>query len=128
VKTLQLTLCLAVLLGGIVALLHWGAAPPPWLAGSEAMLLMGVALTYGYTGRLPRFPWLALRPVRGTILVMLGVTVIFVQPQLLVAAYLIGQGIRLVWLSACDVAGMPIAAGEKDAIEKVYRHSGYPSL
>ena len=65
---------------------------------------MGVALNYGFTARLPRVPWLALRPVRGTILVMLGSVMVFIQPQLIVAAYLIGRGIRLVWLSACKAA------------------------
>ena len=100
----QLSLCAAALLGGIVALLQWGVTPPPWLAGTEAMLLMGVAMNYGFTARLPRVPWLALRPVRGTILVVLGSIMVFIQPQLIVAAFLIGRGIRLVWLSACQLA------------------------
>jgi hypothetical protein len=104
VKNAQLTLCLAALLGGIIALLHWGATPPAWLAGSEAALLMALALNYGFTARLPQVPWLALRPVQGTLLVMLGSVMVFVQPQLIVAAWLIGRGIRLVWASACELA------------------------
>jgi hypothetical protein len=100
----QLVLCAAALLGGIVALLHWGVTPPPWLAGIEAALIMGVAMSYGFTARLPRIPWLALRPVRGAVLVVLGSIMVFIQPQLIVAAFLIARGIRLVWLSACELA------------------------
>jgi hypothetical protein len=100
----QLALCAAALLGGIVALLHWGVTPPPWLAGIEAALIMGVAMSYGFTARLPRIPWLALRPVRGAVLVVLGSIMVFIQPQLIVAAFLIARGIRLVWLSACQLA------------------------
>ena len=65
---------------------------------------MGVAMNYGFTARLPRVPWLMLRPVRGAVLVVLGSIMVFIQPQLIVAAYLIGRGIRLVWLSACQLA------------------------
>ena len=103
-RTFQLVLCAAALLGGIFALLHWGATPPPWMAGTEAALIMAVALNYGFTARLPRVPWLVLRPVRGTILVTLGLIMLFIQPQLIVAAYLVGRGVRLVWLSACQLA------------------------
>jgi hypothetical protein len=104
VRNFQLTLCLAAVLGGIMALLNWGATPPPWLAGTEAALIMAVALSYGFTARLPRIPWLALRPVRGTVLVTLGCVCVFIPPQLILAAYLIGRGVRLVWLSACQLA------------------------
>jgi hypothetical protein len=114
VKNFQLTLCLAALLGGIIALLNWGATPPAWLAGTEAALIMAVALNYGFTARLPSIPWLALRPVRGTILVMLGTVMVFIQPQLIVAAYLIGCGIREVWQSACELA----AVDRPDAVEQ----------
>lgn len=103
-KNLQLTLCIAALLAGIIALLNWGATPPPWLAATEAALIMAVALSYGFTARLPQVPWLALRPVRGTILVTLGCVCVFIQPQLILAAYLIGRGVRLVWLSAVQLA------------------------
>jgi hypothetical protein len=100
----QLALCAAALLGGIVALLHWGVTPPPWLAGIEAALIMGIAMNYGFTARLPRIPWLACRPIRGAVLVVLGSIMVFIQPQLIVAAFLIARGIRLVWLSACQLA------------------------
>jgi hypothetical protein len=116
VKSFQLTLCLAALLGGIIALLHWGATPPPWLAGTEAALIMALALTYGFTGRLPQIPWLGLRPVQGTLLVMLGTVMVFIQPQLIAAAYLIGRGIRLVWQSACQLT----AEEQRDAVEHRY--------
>jgi hypothetical protein len=116
VKHLQPTLCIAAILGGIIALLHWGATPPAWLAGTEAALIMALALNYGFTARLPQIPWLALRPVRGTILVMLGSVIVFIQPQLIVAAWLIGRGTRLVWLSACQLA----SDEEHDGIEQRY--------
>ena len=123
-KNFQMTLCVAALLGGIIALLNWGATPPPWLAGTEAALIMGVALSYGFTARLPRVPWLRMRPVRGTLLVALGSIMVFVQPQLIVAAYLIGRGIRLVWLSACQAAAeeQQAAAQPRTAVER-YRMS-----
>jgi hypothetical protein len=104
VKTFQLTLCTAALLGGIIALINWGLNPPLWLGVIQAALLMGAALVYGFTAYLPTLaPWLWLRPIRGTIFVMLGIAVIYVQPQLLLAAWLIGRGTRLIWLAACQL-------------------------
>jgi hypothetical protein len=127
-KHFQLVLCSAALLGGIIALIHWGATPPPWLAGTEAALIMALALSYGFTARLPQIPWLALRPVRGTILVMLGLIMLMIQPQLIVAAYLIGRGIRLVWSSACQLAASkphndPRLVADANATEPVEHHS-----
>src|SRR3954447_26561537 len=99
-RHLPLVLCASALVGGIVALLAWGASPPPWLAGLEAALLAGAALLYGFTAWLPALPrWLWLRPIRGVALVILGVGAMYVPPQLILSAYLIGLGVRLVWKS-----------------------------
>lgn len=104
-KTLALLFCAAALACGIAAMLVWGATPPPWLAGLEAALLAGAALIYGFTAYLPALPrWLWLRPIRGTVLVILGMGAMYVPPQLLLSAYLIGVGVRLVWQSACELA------------------------
>lgn len=101
-RTFQLTLCISALAGGILALVNWGLEPPLWLGVTQAALLMGAALVYGYTAYLPSLaPWLWLRPIRGTIFVMLGIAVIHIPAQLLLAAYLIGRGTRLIMLAAC---------------------------
>jgi hypothetical protein len=104
-KTVPLILCAAALACGIAAMLVCGITPPAWLAGLEAALLAGAALIYGFTAYLPALPrWLWLRPVRGTVLVILGMGAMYVPPQLLLSAYLIGVGVRLVWQSACELA------------------------
>jgi hypothetical protein len=104
-KTSLLLFCAAALGGGITALLAWGATPPPWLAGLEAATLTGAALVYGFTNYAPSLPrWLWLRPIRGTVLIILGISAPYVPPGLLLSAYLIGLGVRLVWQSACDLA------------------------
>lgn len=109
-KTFPLILCAAVLACGIAAMLMWGISPPAWLSGLEAAVLSGAALLYGFAW-LPSLPqWLWLRPIRGTILVVLGMGAMVVPPQLLVSAYLMGIGIRLVWQSACDLAEKDAAA------------------
>jgi hypothetical protein len=114
-KALPLALCAGALLGGIVALLVWGASPPVWLAGLEAALLMGAALLYGYFGRVPDVPrWLWLRPIRGTVLVCMGIVAMYVPPQLVLAAFLVGTGVRLVWVAACDLVRQDALVG-KDA-------------
>ncbi len=106
-KTFSLLFCAAALACGIAAMLVWGVTPPPWLAGLEAALLAGAALLYGYgfTAYLPALPrWLWLRPIRGTVLVIFGMVAMWVPPQLVLSAYLIGVGVRLVWQSACELA------------------------
>jgi hypothetical protein len=104
-RTFHLISCAAALGCGIAAMLAWGVTPPAWLAGLEAALLAGAALLYGFTAYLPALPrWLWLRPIRGTVLVILGMGAMYVPPQLLLSAYLIGLGVRLVWQSACELA------------------------
>src|SRR5581483_6720891 len=111
-KHLPLILCAIALMLGIVAVLAWGFSPPAWLAGTVAALLMGAALVYGFTAYIPEIgAWLWLRPIRGTVLVMLGIAAMYVPPQLIVAAYLVGVGVRLVWLSACELAEREHMAG-----------------
>jgi hypothetical protein len=108
-KIFPLISCAAVMACGIVAMLVWGATPPAWLSCFEAALLSFAALAYGYTAWMPSLPhWLWLRPIRGTLLVTLGIGVLYVPPELIASAYLIGRGVRLVWQSACDLS-------EKDA-------------
>ncbi len=119
-RLISLIACAAALALGILALLVQGLAPPPWLTGLEAMALAGAALMYGYTGRPPAVPgWLWLRPVRGAVLVVLGVGAIYVPPQLLLSAWLIGTGVRLVWRSACELATPP----DRPRVE-LYRKAG----
>lgn len=104
-RNLSLILVAAVLGLGIAGLLAWGLHPPPWLTGLEAAFLSGAALAYGFTAKLPKVPGcLWLRPVRGAVIVCLGVGAMYVPPQLLLSAYLIGSGVRLVWASACEYA------------------------
>ena len=75
------------------------------LAGLEAAVLSGTVLIFGFTAWLPTLPrWLRLRPIRGTVLVIFGIVAMYVPPQLILSAYLIGTGIRLVWQSACELA------------------------
>jgi hypothetical protein len=103
-KYLPLNLCALALALGIIALLAWGLTPPAWLAGSVAALLMGAALTYGFTAYIPNItPWLWVKPIRGTVLVMLGICALYTPPSLIIAAYLVGVGVRLVWQSACEL-------------------------
>jgi hypothetical protein len=104
-RTFNLLFCAAALACGIAALLAWGVTPPLWLAGLEAALLAGAALTYGFAAYAPALPrWLWLRPIRGTVLVILGIGAMYVPPQLLLSAYLLGRGVRLIWQSACELA------------------------
>lgn len=131
-KTLPLIACAAALAGGIAIMLRWGIDPPPWLAGLEAAVLAGAALVYGYTAWLPTLPrWLWLRPIRGTVLVLFGIAAMYVPPQLILSAYLIGAGVRLVWQSACDLAEkdgteLRVAHADADALPVPYRRAGAP--
>jgi hypothetical protein len=116
-KLLPLISCVFVLAGGIATMLLCGLTPPPWLAGLEATLLAGAALVYGFTAYFPSMPrWLWLRPVRGTVLVVLGIGAMYVPPQLILSAYLIGVGVRQVWRSACEMA-------EKEGIDPGVTHA-----
>jgi hypothetical protein len=116
-KALHLVLCAVVVASGIAAMLMRGFTPPAWLAGLEAALLSGAALLYGYTAWLPTLPqWLRLRPIRGTVLCILGIGAMYVPPQLILSAFLIGAGVRLVWQSACELA-------EKDDADPVVIHA-----
>lgn len=109
-RILPLALTAVAMAGGCIAMLVFGLHPPLWLATLEAALLSGAALVYGFTACLPALPaWVWLRPVRGAFLVTLGIGAMYVPPQLLFSAFLIGWGVRLVWQSATE-AVEPIRA------------------
>lgn len=109
-RYLPLILCSIAMIGGCCALLVWGAHPPAWLAGLEAALLAVSALVYGFTAYLPALPrWVFLRPVKGAFLVTLGIGAMYVPPQLIFSAFLIGWGVRLVWESTHEaIGGQPV--------------------
>ena len=65
---------------------------------------MLLALAYGFTpAALPRLGWLHSRPVKGAVLVCLGIAAIFIPLSFVIAALLIGGGTRMVWDAACDL-------------------------
>lgn len=104
-KIVPLLVSSIALSAGGLALYEWGLFPPAWLAGLECLLLSSAALLYGFTAWRPRLPdWVQLRPVRGAALVTFGIVALYVPPQLVVSAYLIGLGVRLVWQTACQLA------------------------
>jgi hypothetical protein len=131
-KIRPLISCGAVLGCGLAFMLTWGLTPPAWLAVLEAALLSGAALLYGYTAWQPSLPaWLWLRPVRGTALVIAGIVAMYVPPQLILSAYLIGVGVRLVWRSACDQAkegdaDAGVVAVHIDRLPVPFRSEGAP--
>ncbi len=111
-KLLPLFLCAVAMLLGCAALWSWGTSPPAWLKGLEAALLAVAALLYGYFRYLPRIPgWLLARPVRGAALFCAGVAVMYVPPQLVLSAFLIGNGVRMVWEAACEPGPMTRRGG-----------------
>lgn len=121
-RYLPLILCALAMLGGCCALLVWGAHPPVWLAGLEAALLAVSALVYGFTAYLPAIPrWLFLRPVKGAFLVTLGIGAMYVPPQLIFSAFLIGWGVRLVWESAFVERPAPTTAIVRREPERTIR-------
>ena len=98
---------LALLAGGLLVLAY-GFEPPRWLLISELTVCCGLALLCGFTACLPAFrrllPWLTLRPVRGTVLVVSGIGAIYMPPQFIAAGVLLALGIKLVWAEACELA------------------------
>jgi len=129
-RTIPLMSCAVILACGIVALLAWGLNPPPWMLGLEAALLVGSATVFGFTAWLPDpRPLLRLRPVKGTLLVILGIVAMYMPAQLCIAAVLIGIGIRLVWASACELAADGARAGiGTDMLRVPARSAGAPQV
>lgn len=107
-KKLYLVCCClaaALLLGGVGLVATYGLTPPPWLLAVELAGFAGVACLAGFTALVPAvLPWLKLRPVKGTLLVFLGITSIYLPPQLLFAGVFLALGIKLVWAEACELA------------------------
>ena len=82
-------------------LLLCGGQPPLWLLKGEVALIVGCfSLVYGFTAFSPRLPaWLNYQEVRGVVLVALGCVALFLPPQIIVSALLVGVGARLVMTS-----------------------------
>ena len=92
------------LLAGCVLLLYWGGEAPPWLLKLECVAVMAAALFFGYSAYSPSAPdWLRHDAVRGVALVYLGVGAMFIDPRVLISAFLIGSGCKLVMKSAAPV-------------------------
>jgi hypothetical protein len=93
---------------GIGAAVLCGGEPPAWLLRTELGFLSGGALVYGYGFTappgvpVPRWLWSS-RAIRGSVFVCLGVGTAFVPVQALLAAFLIGVGMRMVTASACGL-------------------------
>jgi hypothetical protein len=100
--TVSCGICLAALALGLSATLRWGAELPAWLLTVTLSLVLLLSLVYGFTSALPRLGWLHSRPVRGAVLVCLGVAAIFIPLPFVIAALCIGQGTRMVWDAACQ--------------------------
>ena len=104
---------LAAVSTGMVAAMLWGGSLPGWLLSLELAMLLAGALVYGLTGAKPSLaPWLRSRPMVGAALVSLGVAVTFIPLQFVIAAFLIGAGTRLTWLSACELEDATSHASE----------------
>jgi hypothetical protein len=105
----------AALVGGGGLVVAYGFSPPPWLLTAELAILSAVALVGGFTACLPALvPWLRLRPVRGAMLICLGVAAVYLPPQFIASAVFLGLGVKLVWAEACDLAAvekLPVSPG-----------------
>lgn len=94
----------ALVLGGFLAIAN-GLQAPPWLLGAELAVLSALAAACCFTKLLPALlPWLTLKPVQGTLLLVGGVLAVYVPPQFVVAAVMLALGSRLIWAEACRLA------------------------
>lgn len=90
-----------VLLAGTALLLYWGGEAPRWVLKLECAGVMLAALAYGFTRHNLRLPeWTRDDALRGVALVYLGIGAMFVELNILAAAFLIGSGVKLVTRSA----------------------------
>ena len=88
---------IAGLLAGTSLLLYCGGEAPRWLLMIECIAVMVGALLFGFTSYSPSAPdWLRHDAVRGVALVYLGVGAMFMPTNLLMTAFLIGCGCKLV--------------------------------
>jgi hypothetical protein len=102
------------LLAGCSLLLYWGGEAPPWLLRLECLAVMAGALFFGFSAWSPSAPsWFRHDAVKGVALVYLGVGAVFLPTNLLLSAFLIGSGCKLVMKSAAPVVkifnGMPLS-------------------
>ena len=103
---------LALALGGL-GLYAWGMDPPGWLVRAQAASFSTLALAYGFSSlRFRLAPWTGLRSIRGATCVVTGVAVMYIPPQFLLSAYLMGAGIRSIWAAACELGTPPPGGGD----------------
>ena len=93
------------LLAGTSLLLYWGGEAPGWLLKLECLAVMAASIAFGFTSITLDAPeWTRHDAVRGVLLVYLGVGAVFVPANLLLGAFLIGSGGKLVMRSAAPLA------------------------
>ena len=92
----------AAALLGLVACIIWGGSLPPWLLFLELAMIVAGARPSVSQRHSPPLPPALVPPDQGGA-VCLGVAVTFVPLQLVLAAFLIGAGTRLEWLSGCEL-------------------------
>ena len=102
------------LVAGSGLLLYWGGDAPPWLLKLECLGVLLAALGMGFCVGSPKAPeWMQHDAVRGVALVYLGIGAAFVPSSLLLSAFLIGSGCKLVSRSGVQVivrvVGEPMA-------------------
>lgn len=104
----SIALALAALLAGCLLVAACGFGPPPWLLRLEIVAFSLLAASYGFAATRatlrPLVRLLRLRPVQGAMLVVGGVASVYVPPNFLAAAVMLGLGTRLVWAEACELA------------------------
>jgi hypothetical protein len=120
--------CIAALGFGIFVALGWGGAAPGWLLCIGLASVSMLALLYGFSLlTVDITPYLAERPVQGAACICLGIILMHMPIQFLMSAFCIGIGTKLVWRSACDLAGQhptpatpePEEKGEDDEASRV---------
>jgi hypothetical protein len=111
---------LAALTFGIWAAVVWRGELPAWLLASVLSLLLCAALAFGFTNVRPSLPpWARSRPVIGALLVTGGVAAVYIPAQFVVAAALIGAGVRVVWVAARDLERQDTLAAKDAAQDSV---------
>ncbi len=111
------------LLAGCSLLLYWGGEAPAWLLKLECACVMAAALFFGLSLYSPTAPaWLRSDAVRGVACVYCGVGAMFTDPRVLISAFLIGTGCKILMRSAVEtkarVTGGTLSTGSKDIILK----------
>ena len=102
--------CMGALVSGLALMVSHGGNPPAWLIRSEMAVFTLSALACGFANLPNALPWLRLRSIQGTILVVLGVAAVYVPPQFLFSAVFIFLGLRLVKASLGDLESKTASA------------------